>query len=77
MAICPRCHLEMLSANSCRASEPRTRYGQEGFHELSDYAERCSDCGVRIGGSHHVGCTVERCPVCGASQRAWCQHRET
>jgi len=26
--------------------------------------ERCHDCHVTVGGLHHPGCDVERCPQC-------------
>lgn len=31
----------------------------------SDYATRCHDCNVELGGFHHPGCDMERCPRCG------------
>jgi len=30
-------------------------------HETS---EHCHDCNVKIGGLHHPGCDMERCPKC-------------
>jgi hypothetical protein len=74
MTTCTRCRREMLIAHTCSATGPRVVYGEEGFHAPGTYAPRCPDCGVSLGGVHHVGCTVEVCP-CGASQRAWCEHR--
>lgn len=67
MAVCYFCEQEMTLAASCtvevlhqggrpvpmsRATRPWSRHG------------RCGDCGVRIGGIHHLGCDVARCPLC-------------
>ena len=77
MVLCLRCESEMLEVDTCTASEPRIVYGTEGFHDADQYAERCPDCAVALGGIHHLGCDVEVCPICGALQRCWCEHRET
>ena len=77
MALCLRCESEMLEVGTCSAPEPRIVYGSEGGRELGDYAERCPDCNVTIGGIHHLGCDQETCPICGAKQRCWCEHRES
>lgn len=77
MVMCERCEQEMLEAETCTASEPRIVYGMEGVHDVPDYAPRCPDCSVALGGIHHLRCDVEKCPICGASQRLWCEHRET
>lgn len=37
--------------------------------------ERCHDCRVKIGGFHHPGCDVERCPICIATN-GWGVHFE-
>ncbi len=70
--MCERCNREMTVANSCKADEPRIRYGMEG-RGIEDLAPRCHDCWVAIGGIHHIGCDNEICPICGANQRLWCE----
>lgn len=45
-------------------------YGHEseGWVELGiEPPPRCHDCRVKIGGLHHPGCDMERCPVCVAT----------
>jgi hypothetical protein len=42
----------------------RRRYGTEDLHP-DPWPEECRDCGVHLGGAHHLGCCVEMCAVCG------------
>ena len=35
-------------------------WGQGGRHERG----KCHDCGVAPGGFHHLGCDMQRCPLC-------------
>lgn len=72
------CGREMLRANGCRfkyvidpklASRStkkkfvkRLKVGEEGWVQEGN---RCGDCGAKYGYFHHVGCDMERYPICG------------
>jgi hypothetical protein len=70
MAVCTWCSQEMTTARTCSVSElhrfgtphPMIPYGKEGGGWGT--LPRCGDCGVRRGGFHHLGCDIQRCPVC-------------
>ncbi len=79
MAICTFCFHDMLSGVSCRSDAlhlhgvpvARQRYGTEWSGRSPAL---CGDCGTPLGGFHHPGCDVERCPRCGR-QAITCGHR--
>jgi hypothetical protein len=72
MAMCPQCEGEMMDEVSC-LSEP-IPIGADFFEPIRWGDERessrwvidfpCRDCRTPIGGVHHPGCCVERCPAC-------------
>jgi len=72
MGLCPQCEGEMMDEVSCLSDpipiggaffEP-IRWGDErrSSHWVVDFP--CRDCRTPIGGVHHPGCCVERCPAC-------------
>ena len=73
MAKCEDCNKEMLTAKSCSReklyvlkSGKRRKAVPFGIGEGGTTDEaRCHDCNVEIGGIHHHGCDMERCPFCG------------
>jgi hypothetical protein len=72
MALCTICGGEMRDGVSCsddpliiggQPYEP-IRWGKERVPRSWTTSDFCRDCGVPIGGVHHHGCCVERCPLC-------------
>jgi hypothetical protein len=72
MAVCGECGGEMLDGVSCKTDlimidgkgyEP-IRWGEEKRSKRWTLPDQCSDCYVPVGGVHHPGCCVERCPAC-------------
>jgi hypothetical protein len=42
------------------------KYGEEKrFGYISDFPEKCPDCGALKGEKHIHGCDIEECPICG------------
>lgn len=82
MAKCEACQQEMQSSVACTATAlcfvmlgeskdvPRISYTE--FH---DQTHNCHDCGVPPGAMHHLGCGMEKCPLCGG-QLISCDHTE-
>jgi hypothetical protein len=46
---------------------PRIPYGHEGSDWWlgTEPPPQCHDCGVTVGGLHHMSCDMEMCPNCG------------
>ena len=68
MAVCSWCDREMRVAMSCSVGAmhldgkrvDKVPWGRDGRHERG----KCHDCGVVSGGFHHLGCDMQRCPLC-------------
>jgi hypothetical protein len=61
MAVCSWCSNEMMTGASCTVAVMHRRGVP---YRLAKAARRCGDCGVAPGGRHHLGCDLQRCPVC-------------
>lgn len=74
MPVCSVCNNEMTLKISCDPSPvtlkkgrkvfSRIKYGDEGEDWGAAEGRPCGDCECPPGGYHHLGCDIERCPVC-------------
>lgn len=69
MAVCKWCEEEMTAGGSCSVAElhrqgERVAMVRFGDERAEMGTPSCGDCGVRRGGLHHLGCDLQRCPVC-------------
>lgn len=71
MGRCEDCGQDMAAALTCvvdhlhQGGRPvmMVRYGKE--RRWPNPSKRCGDCGVGLGGYHHLGCDIQECPLCG------------
>jgi hypothetical protein len=77
MAVCTICDQEMLALVAC--TQTMYEIGGRRVRRLRfpegdglTWPEHCGDCGTPMGGLHHPGCDLERCPndACAAAPRA-------
>jgi hypothetical protein len=73
LAACSTCDREMTLAPSCRPRLGAILYGDERYDWPTDPPERCRDCNVTRGSTHHRPCCVELCGRCGG-QLLTCGH---
>ena len=73
-AICDQCKKEMVKGGSCIPTHwpnGKAAIKYRGGWGVGETPDRCHDCNCRIGGYHHAGCDVERCP-CGMQALMGC-----
>ncbi len=79
MTYCDDCKKEYHTVESCTfpyvSIEGQVHPRKKGYtlagkfkkdlEEAPSAQKQCDDCGVLMGKTHHYGCTLEECPVCG------------
>lgn len=65
-AICEACKQDMLEAKGCTFTHIilNEKPIKRDLQHWQNPGERCQDCGALYGEPHHVGCDIERCPIC-------------
>jgi hypothetical protein len=67
MAICRSCGKDTDFAASCiKTTDDQIAFGDECRPNVNFRRGevRCPDCGVRLGGYHHLNCEFQECPEC-------------
>ena len=71
MSNCKHCgrNMSIKSTTTCKGNKrirmkDGSEYAPVSYFSLDGNA-RCHDCNVAVGGNHHPGCDVEKCPKCG------------
>ena len=70
-AKCQDCGKDMMKVDGCTKHNMKFDNGQTlerikfGDDNMNIGDKRCHDCNAKVGHFHHLGCDVERCPICG------------
>lgn len=70
MVHCPDCKREMTAKKTTTCTLKELKINGKTYQRDTEYFdknERCHDCGIenKQGNIHHLGCDMERCPMCG------------
>jgi hypothetical protein len=67
MAVCIYCDQEMTDDETKSCISMPVGFLDDVEMPPVRYAgsNRCHDCNIEVGGLHHPGCDMERCPRCG------------